>query len=33
MSVEQDHIPLKDQFSGDESDIDLDEKQEEPKVY
>ena len=34
MSVEEDHIPLKDEFSGDESDIDIDDKhEEEQKVY
>lgn len=33
MSVEEEHIPLKDEFSGDESDIDIDLKDEEPKNY
>lgn len=33
MSVEDEHIPLKDEFSGDESDIDVDDRDEEQKNY
>lgn len=28
-----DHIPLKDEFSNDQSDIDIDDKDEEPRFY